>query len=61
MSGSTAMKANFMFVPRPLELVQADKMTIKFYPVINSTMKPSEHPHAFQNNKTALVAPGINL
>jgi hypothetical protein len=61
MSGSTAQKANFMFVPRPLEPVQADKMTIKLYPINNSTMKPMERAHAFQNNKTALTAPGINL
>ncbi len=60
MSGSAAPKANYMFVPRPLKPVQVDKMTLKLYPVINSTMKLPERAHAFQINKTALVAPGIN-
>ncbi len=49
-----------MFVPRPLEPVQVDKMTVKLYPIIDSTMKPSERTHAFQVNKTALTAPGID-
>ncbi len=49
-----------MFVPWPLEPVQFDKMTVKLYPVINSTMKPPKHAHAFKVNKTALTAPGIN-
>jgi hypothetical protein len=48
-----------IFVPRPLELVQDDKMTLKLYPVVNLTMKPPECTHAFQKIKTALVAPGI--
>jgi hypothetical protein len=60
MSGSTAPKANYMFVPRPLKSVQVNKMTIKLYPVISSTMKPPERVHAFQINKTALATPGIN-
>ena len=49
-----------MFVPRTLKPVQIDKMTVKFYPIINSTMKPPERAHAFQINKTVLAAPGIN-
>ncbi len=49
-----------MFVPRPLKPVQVDKMTLKLHPVINSTMKPPEHAHAFHINKTALAAPGID-
>jgi hypothetical protein len=49
-----------MFVPRTLEPVQIDKMTVKLYPVVDSTMKPPEHTHAFQINKTALAAPGID-
>jgi hypothetical protein len=60
MSGSAALKANYMFVPRPLELVQIDKMTLKLYPVIDSMIKPPERAHAFQINKTALAAPGID-
>jgi len=59
MSGSTAPKTNYMFVPRTLEPVQIDKMTVKLYPVVDSTMKPLEHAHAFQINKTALAAAGI--
>jgi hypothetical protein len=49
-----------MFIPRALEPVQVDKMTVKLYPVIDSTMKPPECAHAFQVNKTALTAPGID-
>ncbi len=49
-----------MFVTQPLEPVQVDKMTLKLYPIINSTMKPPERVHAFQINKTALTAPGID-
>ena len=49
-----------MFVPRTLEPVQVDKMTVKLYPVVNSTMKPLEHAHAFQINKTALATPVID-
>jgi len=60
MSGSTAPKMHYMFVPRTLEPVQIDKMTVKLYPVVDSTMKPPERAHAFQINKTALAAPGID-
>jgi hypothetical protein len=60
MSGSTAPKANYKFVPQTLEPVQIDKMTVNLYPVVNSTMKPPERAHAFQINKTALAAPGID-
>jgi hypothetical protein len=35
-------------------------MTVKLYPVVNWTMKPPERAHAFQINKTALAAPGID-
>ena len=49
-----------MFVPRTLEPVQIDKMTVKLYPIIDSTMKPPECAHAFQINKTALATPGID-
>jgi len=35
-------------------------MTVKLYPVVDSTMKPPEHAHTFQSNKTALAAPGID-
>jgi hypothetical protein len=52
--------ANHMFVPRPLKPVQADKITVKLYPVVNSTMKPPECAHAFQTNKAALAVPGID-
>ena len=60
MSGSTAPKTNYMFVPRTLEPVQIDKMTVKLYPVVDLTMMPPERAHAFQINKTALAAPGID-
>jgi hypothetical protein len=49
-----------MSIPWPLEPVQVDKMTVKLYPVINSTMKPPKRAHAFQVNKTVLMAPGID-
>jgi hypothetical protein len=55
-----AMTANHMFVPRPLEPVQVDKITVKLYPVVDLTMKPPECAHAFQMNKTALAVPGID-
>ena len=35
-------------------------MTVKFNPLVDSTMKPPERAHAFQINKTALTAPGID-
>jgi hypothetical protein len=53
-------KTNYMFVPRTLEPVQIDKTTVKLYPAVDSTMKPPERAHAFQINKTALTAPGID-
>jgi hypothetical protein len=49
-----------MFVPRPLELVQVDKQTVKLYPVVDLSMKPPECAHTFQTNKTALSALGID-
>ena len=49
-----------MFVPCALEPVQVDKMTVKLYPIIDSTMKPPKRAHAFQVNKTTLMAPGID-
>jgi hypothetical protein len=52
--------ANHMFVPRPLEPVQVDKQTVKLYPVVDLSMKPLKHAHAFQTNKTTLSALGIN-
>ncbi len=60
MSSSTDPKTNYMFVSRTLEPVQIDKMTVKLYPVVDSTMKPPERAHAFQINKTALATPGID-
>ncbi len=49
-----------MFVPRPLEPVQVDKITVKLYPVVDSTMKPPKRAHVFQTNKAALAVPGID-
>jgi hypothetical protein len=49
-----------MFIPRPLEPVQADKITVKLYPVAGLTMKPPECAHAFQTSKAALAMPGID-
>ncbi len=60
MYGSTAPKANYMFVPQPLKPVQVVKMTVKLYPTINSTMKSPERTHTFQINKNDLAAPGID-
>jgi hypothetical protein len=60
MSGSAAPKVNCMFIPQPLKPIQVDKMIVNLYPVIDLTMKPPEHAHAFQVNKTVLTAPGIN-
>jgi hypothetical protein len=60
MSGSAAPKANFMFVPQPLEPIQVNKVATKLYPVIDSTMQLPEHAHAFQINKTAITPPGID-
>jgi hypothetical protein len=60
MSSSTVPKTTFMFIPRTLEPVQIDKMTVKLYPVVDWTMKPPERAHAFQINKTALATPGID-
>ncbi len=57
---SPAAMANHMFVPRPLEPVQVDKLTVKFYPVVDSSMKSPKRAHAFQTNEMALSAPGIN-
>ncbi len=54
------LKTNHVFVPRPVESVQIDKQTVKLYPVVDLTMKPLKRAHAFQINKTALAAPGIN-
>jgi hypothetical protein len=51
---------NHMFVPRPLEPVQVDKITVKLYLVVNLTMKPPERAHAFQMNEAALAMPGID-
>jgi hypothetical protein len=48
-----------MFVPWPLDPIQANKMTIKLSPIIDTTMKPPECTYAFQIIKTALAAPGI--
>ena len=59
-SHSKSLKANFMFVPQPLENVQVNKQTVKLYPIVDSSMKPPECAHAFQTNKTALSIPGID-
>jgi hypothetical protein len=54
------LKANFMFVPQPLEAIQVNKQTLKLYPVVDSSMKPPKRAHAFQTNKTTLSIPGID-
>ena len=54
------LKANLMFVPRSLESVQVDKLTVKLYPVVNLSMLAPKRAHAFQTNKTALSIPGID-
>jgi hypothetical protein len=54
------LKANLLFVPLPLESVQVDKISVKLYPVVNSSMLAPKHTHAFQTNKTALSIPGID-
>ncbi len=55
-----AAMVNHMFVPRPLEPVQVDKLTVKLYPIVDLSLKAPEHAHAFQTNKTAISAPDIN-
>jgi hypothetical protein len=55
-----ATMAIHMFVPRPLKLVQVDKITVRLYPIFVLTMKPPERTHAFQTNKAALAMPGID-
>jgi hypothetical protein len=57
---ANAVKARNMFVPCPLKSVTIGKSTMKLYPVIISLMQPPERAHAFQVNKMALVAPGID-
>jgi hypothetical protein len=57
---SSSLKANLLFVPWSLESVQVDKLTVKLYLVINSSMFAPKHAHAFQTNKSALSIPGIN-
>ncbi len=37
-----------------------DKLTVKLYPVVNSSMFAPECAHAFQTNKSALSIPGID-
>jgi hypothetical protein len=37
-----AATANHMFIPQPFEPIQVDKITIKLYPIGNSTMKPPD-------------------
>ena len=59
-SRSKSLKANFMFIPRPLENVQVNKQTVKLYPIVDSSMKPPKRAHAFQTIKTALSIPGID-
>jgi hypothetical protein len=54
------LKGTYMFVPRPLKPVQVDKQTVKLNPIVDLSMKSPERAHAFQTNKTALSAPGIN-
>jgi hypothetical protein len=49
-----------MFIPHALKPVQADKMTVKLYPIINLTMKLPKRAHAFHVSKTVLMAPGID-
>jgi hypothetical protein len=57
---SSLLRANLLFVPWSLRSVQVDKLTVKLYPVVNSSMLAPERAHAFQTNKSALSIPGIN-
>jgi hypothetical protein len=57
---SSLLKANLLFVPWSLESVQVDKLTVKLYPVVNSSMFAPKRAHAFQTIKSALSIPGIN-
>jgi hypothetical protein len=49
-----------MFVLWPLKNVQVGKQTVKLYPIVDLSMKPPEHAHVFQTNKTALSIPCID-
>jgi hypothetical protein len=57
---SSLLKANLLFVPWSLESVKVDKLTVKLYLVVNSSMFAPERAHAFQTNKSALSIPGID-
>ena len=57
---NAAPKIYYIFVPQTLEPEKVNKMTVKLYPVIDSTIKLPDHAHTFQVDKTALAAPGID-
>jgi hypothetical protein len=49
------------FAPCLLVQVRVRPATIGLYPVVNPSMPPQEHAHAFHINKTALAAQNINI
>jgi hypothetical protein len=49
------------FAPRWLVQVRVGPTTISLYPVVNQSMQPHKHAHAFHINKTALSTQNIDL
>jgi hypothetical protein len=49
------------FAPRALVPVNVGRSIVNLYPVINPSMEPHEHTHAFHINKTALSSWTIDL
>jgi hypothetical protein len=49
------------FAPRLLVQVRVGPATIGLYPVVNPSMPPHKHTHAFHINKTALAAQNIDI
>jgi hypothetical protein len=49
------------FAPHQLVQVRVGPATIGLYPVVDPSMPPHEHAHAFHINKTALVAQNIDI
>jgi hypothetical protein len=49
------------FAPRQLVQVRVGPATTGLYPVVDPSMPPHEHAHAFHINKTAIAAQNINI
>jgi hypothetical protein len=60
-SPSNAASLGTPFAPRMLVPVNVGCSTVNLYPVINPSMQPYKHAHAFHINKTELFSQSINL